>query len=121
MKPHDQADEASRVDGASFRLDWNAAAGQARQASFRRLRALGVGDDEEEAELRSSGAFGEGSRSVDDEPAALVYDSNLDPHLLATVRAGSRPARQLTFESRDLVLELEISGAGRLMGQLVPP
>jgi hypothetical protein len=59
-------------------------------------------------------------RSIDDELASLVYDSADEPGLLAGVRGGS--ARQLTFSSDGLTIELEVDGPGRgLVGQLVPP
>ena len=60
-------------------------------------------------------------RSIDDELAALVYDSMIDGELLGSVRSGGRAVRQLTFEARDLVLELEVSGTRYLVGQVVPP
>ncbi len=59
-------------------------------------------------------------RSIDEELAALVYDSADEPGLLAGVRGGS--SRQLTFSSEDLTIELEVDGPSRgLVGQLVPP
>lgn len=58
-------------------------------------------------------------RTVDDELAALVYDSADDLVQLTGVRGGS--ARQLTFAAGDLTIELEVAGAARgLVGQLVP-
>jgi hypothetical protein len=98
------------------------AAGQARQATVSRLHVLGLGEEQATTDVLVSGATGPvPPRSVDDEPASLVYDSNLDPHLVATVRGATRPTRQLTFEGGDLILELEVSGTGQLVGQLVPP
>jgi hypothetical protein len=58
-------------------------------------------------------------RSVEDELAALVYDSADDTPVLVGVRGGS--ARQLTFEAGDLTIELEVGGAARgVVGQLSP-
>jgi hypothetical protein len=62
-----------------------------------------------------------GFRSVDDELAALVYDSMADTELLASVRSGGRHARQLTFEAPQVTLEIEVSSGRRLVGQVVPP
>lgn len=59
-------------------------------------------------------------RSVDEELAALVYDSADEPGLLAGVRGGGS-ARQLTFASGDLTIEVEVDGPGRsLVGQIIP-
>ncbi|HLN05699.1 MAG TPA: hypothetical protein VK217_05445, partial [Acidimicrobiales bacterium] len=58
---------------------------------------------------------------IDDELAALVYDSMIDDDLLASVRSGGQSIRQLTFAARDLVLEMEVSDARRVVGQVVPP
>ena len=122
MRPEDRSQEASRLEDDLSRFDWDTVAGQARQATASRLRVLGLDAESETTDVLSSDASGpRAPRSVDDEPASLVYDSNLDPHLLASVRAGTRPARQLTFEAHDLALELELSGTGQLVGQLVPP
>ena len=62
-------------------------------------------------------------RTIDAELAELVADSTVDEPLLA-VRGTAEP-RMLTFEARDLTIELEAEAAGpdtiRLVGQLVPP
>ena len=102
---HDSPDEAMAV----------------REATLRRLFSLGLpGDaDSDDATRREPSAFE--LRSVDDEPASLVYDSDLDPGLLASVRSGTATTRQLTFQGRDLMLELEVSGLRHLVGQVVPP
>jgi hypothetical protein len=55
-------------------------------------------------------------RRVDAELAELVYDSLLEA---ALVRDGAG-ARQLTFESPELTVEVEV-GVAALDGQLVPP
>jgi hypothetical protein len=64
-------------------------------------------------------------RTLDAEFAALVHDSTVDEPLLA-LRGGSAP-RTLTFQARELEIEVEIEpeaqNAGttlRLAGQLVP-
>ena len=60
-------------------------------------------------------------RSIDDELAALVYDSKIDEAPLAGVRSSDGSARQLTFAARGLVLEIQISEDRHLVGQVVPP
>ncbi|MGO9583973.1 MAG: hypothetical protein ACLP36_14360 [Acidimicrobiales bacterium] len=120
MKADDEAAKASRIDGAAVQLDWPGAAQAARDATFERLGSLQPDTDPEPADVGAHGPSSLGLRSIDDEPAALVYDSNLDADLLAAVRGG-RNVRQLTFEAGDLALEMELSGTGRLMGQVVPP
>ena len=92
----------------------------AREAASCRLKSLGALDSAHAGERSREGATSTRLRSVDDEPAALVYDSNLDTYLFAAVRAGAPAQRQLTFEAGGLALELEISGAGHLVGQVVP-
>ena len=62
-------------------------------------------------------------RTIDAELAELAYDSLLDDALLVGVRGGDGP-RSLTFETADVVVEVEVLDAGehrRLLGQLVPP
>lgn len=57
-------------------------------------------------------------QTVDAELADLIYDSVVDAELQG-VRGGT--ARQLTFETADLTVEVEVaSGSGRINGQLVP-
>ena len=59
-------------------------------------------------------------RTIDAELAELVHDSTMEPVALAGVRGGG--ARQLTFESPGMTVEVEVHSAeGRLVGQLVPP
>jgi hypothetical protein len=113
--------KASRIDGAAVHLDWPDAAEAAREATFRRLHSLVREKDPMPADVLVSARSSFGMRSIDDEPAALVYDSIIDDDLLSSVRSGGRTVRQLTFEARDLVLEVEVSGAGHLVGQVVPP
>ena len=60
-------------------------------------------------------------RTIDAELAALTSDSLLDP---AVGVRGTQEPRLLTFEARDLIIELQVSVAGaerRLLGQLMPP
>jgi hypothetical protein len=58
-------------------------------------------------------------QTIDAELAMLVYDSVVDGELVG-VRGGG--ARQLTFESAEASLEVEVAaGPRRLNGQLVPP
>ena len=61
-------------------------------------------------------------RPVDDDLAVLVYDSSLDPELLASVRSSSTSHRQLTFQARRLLLELDVLEGDRLQVtcQVVP-
>jgi hypothetical protein len=65
-------------------------------------------------------------RSIDAELAELVADSRVDEPAVA-VRAAATTAgpRMLTFESDDLLVEVEVGDDGRggslLTGQLVPP
>jgi len=58
-------------------------------------------------------------RTVDEELAALTYDSLLDES--ASVRSGSGTAelRSLAFESGSVTVELDVSPT-RIVGQLVP-
>jgi hypothetical protein len=62
-------------------------------------------------------------RSIDDELAALVYDSATDPHRLVSIRATEASSRHLTFEAPELVLEVEVTLSRRrdLLCQIVPP
>jgi hypothetical protein len=121
MKEHDEPARTSRIDGTAASPDWPAAAEVARGATFKRLESLGAERAPEPADLVAFKRRDVELRSVDDEPAALVYDSDLDATVLSGLRSGSRNVRQLTFEGGDLVLEMEVSGNGRLVGQVVPP
>ena len=64
-------------------------------------------------------------RDLDEELAALIYDSDFDDGSplpgrgeLARVRGGG--TRRLTFEGPDLTVELKMQPERRLIGQLVP-
>jgi len=119
MNADDRAPKAPRLGGDPVGVDWADAAEAARGATSRRLRSLTSETDPAEPDglehARSQ------LRSVDDEPACLVYDSNIDSELLAAVRTGGQTLRQLTFEASEIVLEIEFSSTGHLVGQIVPP
>ena len=121
MNPDDQlAATASGLDGTAVPVAWPDAAEAAREAASRRLRSLVIEDHALPEDLASATSR-LALRSVDDELAALVYDSMIDDDLLANVRSGAGAVRQLTFAAADLVLEVEVSGARYLVGQVVPP
>ena len=122
MNADDQAAaKPSRIDGAAVRLTWPDAAEAAREATLRRLRSLVIEKDAVPEDVLASARPSFALRSVDDELAALVYDSMIDDELFANVRSGGGAVRQLTFEASDVTLELEVSGARHLVGQVVPP
>jgi hypothetical protein len=58
-------------------------------------------------------------RNVDEELAALTYDSLVDPPAVA-IRTEAAPLRTLTFATDRLTIELEVA-ADALFGQLIPP
>jgi hypothetical protein len=64
-------------------------------------------------------------RTIDAELAELTYDSWTEDKELAGVRgAAAATSRLLSFEARDVALELEIDVEGdqrRVLGQIVPP
>ena len=115
----DQPSQPSRPDSEAIHLDRPNTAGAAREATFQRLRSLVLADDPARADA-SAGARASFA-SVDDETASLVYDSLTDDDLLAGVRSGTRAVRQLSFKAGELLLEVEVTGAGYLVGQVVPP
>jgi hypothetical protein len=62
-------------------------------------------------------------RTIDADLAELVFDSLADREDTALVR-GRQQERLLSFRSRALTIEIEVTAAGgsrRLIGQLVPP
>jgi hypothetical protein len=65
-------------------------------------------------------------RTIDDELAELAeltYDSALEEEPAGAVRGPDGP-RMLTFEARDITIELEVTATGEqrsIVGQLVPP
>jgi hypothetical protein len=121
MRKHDEVSEVSRIDGSAVQLEWPGEAETARAATLERLSSLRLGQDRDPGDSLVTVRSREGLRSVDDETAGLVYDSDLDLGMLSAVRTGGRTVRQLTFAARGLVLELEVSHTGRLVGQVVPP
>jgi hypothetical protein len=58
-------------------------------------------------------------RTIDAELAEIAFDSARAAAFGADVRGDQATLRTLTFESRDVVIELELS-SGALVGQLVP-
>ncbi len=121
MNEDDQPVRSHRSPGDGAGLRRSGGAQAAKEATYLRLRSLGLGTGASEPDAPGHGRRVGGPGWVDDEPAALVYDSNIDAELFAAVRAGSRTLRQLTFEASDVLLEIEVSGAGNLVGQVVPP
>lgn len=97
-----------------------------REATFRRLAELARRTDPPPAEVKNALDGAElrrvsGWRSIDDELASLVYDSENDPEPLANVRSLA-PSRRLTFEAPDLTFEVEVtlSRPRVLVCQVVP-
>ena len=88
---------------------------------YSRLAAVVVSRDAVPAEVVDAARASFAWRTVDDELAALVYDS-ADQLVLAGVRSRGA-ARQLTFERAGITIEVEVGGAGHpsLVGQIVPP
>jgi hypothetical protein len=121
MRADDAAAKASRFDGFAAHLEWPDAEDAAREATFRRLQSLVLENDPVPEDLLAAARSAFGLRSVDSELAALVYDSMIDEELLVAVRSRAQSTRQLTFAARGLVLEMEISEARNLVGQVVPP
>lgn len=91
---------APRLEGSGFHLDWPDTADSAREATLRRLRSLVPEADPVREDVHVSARSRLDPRSIDDEPAGLVYDSTIDDELLASVRSGRRSIRQLTFAAR---------------------
>jgi hypothetical protein len=58
-------------------------------------------------------------RTMDQELAALVYDSSLEPESVGAGRAPDGP-RTVVFETADVSVEIEIHDGG-MIGQVVPP
>ncbi|MGO9559852.1 MAG: hypothetical protein ACLPQS_13290 [Acidimicrobiales bacterium] len=99
-----------------------------REATFRRLAELAHRTDRpprevEEAALALNARVAPAFRSIDDELAALAYDSDHDPQALENVRSLSSSTRRLTFQAPELVLEVEVTlGRPRtLFCQVLPP
>lgn len=111
-----------RVDGNLVRPAWPDSDETAREETFRRLSDLVAERDAVPEDVLVSARLSFELRSIDDELAALVYDSMIDDDLLASVRSGGVTGRQLTFASRGLVLEVEVGGSSsrEVTGQVVP-
>lgn len=99
-----------------------------REATWRRLAELARRTDRpprevEDAALSLNERVEPAWRSIDDELAALVYDSDQDPQALENVRSLSSSTRRLTFQAPELLLEVEVTlGRPRtLVCQVVPP
>lgn len=95
---------------------------------FEELRKLCADVDPIPEDVVAAGHCAFIARSLDEELALLVYDSGRDGELVG-VRSATG-TRQLTFETGDLTLELEVAtgpagsvnqGSGSMVGQLVPP
>jgi hypothetical protein len=122
MNPDNQAAaEPSRIGGSPVRPDRPDAAEAAREATLDRLHSLVLERDEAPRSATACARSSSGLRSIDDDPAALVYDSTTDDELLASVRSGGPTSRLLTFQADELALEMEVSGSRQLVGQVVPP
>ncbi len=100
-----------------------------REATFRRLAELARRTDPPPPEVARTAMSTPDDvakvtrwRSVDDELASLVYDSEQDLELYENVRSLSS-SRRLTFEASELMLEVEVTlGRPReLACQVVPP
>jgi hypothetical protein len=58
-------------------------------------------------------------RTVDAELAALAYDSSLSPGMTAGVRGAEAALRTLTFQARQVSIEIEVDSGG-LVGLVIP-
>ena|SRR5690349_10449264 len=79
------------------------------------LRAPGAVSEE----LVEAGRQAATWRTVDEELAALAYDSALDADLLVRARSAGT-VRTLVFDGDGLSVQVEVAG-GELVGQLTPP
>lgn len=96
--------------------------GPTEERLFEELTALVRRADRPPADVLAAARGSYTWRTIDAELAELTYDSLLDDDALAGVRSGAQP-RQVTFESGDITIELEIGiahGGRRIVGQLVP-
>ncbi|MHB8245766.1 MAG: hypothetical protein ACYDGN_10525 [Acidimicrobiales bacterium] len=101
-----------------------------REATFRRLAELAQRTDPPPPEVTEAaiavGVPPDASsawRSIDDELAMLVYDSDHDCELLENVRSLGSAVRHLTFRAPQLLLEVEVTNSRprALVCQIVPP
>ncbi len=95
MNEDDQPVRSHRSPGDGAGLRRSGGAQAAKEATYLRLRSLGAGTGASEPDVPGHARRVGGPRWVDDEPAALVYDWNIDAELFAAVRAGSQALRQL--------------------------
>lgn len=72
------------------------------------------------ASFRQAGEMAYAWHNIDAELAALSYDSADDPHAAMLTRAETAALRSLTFDARELSIEIEIVSE-TLRGQIVPP
>jgi hypothetical protein len=96
--------------------------GPTEERLFEELTALVRRADRVPAEVLAAARGSYTWRTIEAELAELTYDSLLDDDALANVRSGAQP-RQVTFETEELTIELEIgfaTGGRRIVGQLVP-
>jgi hypothetical protein len=92
------------------------------EALLARLTEIVRSIDEVPEEVLSAARSSYAWRTIDADLAEIAYDSLLDEDALAAVRSGAQP-RQITFESSDLTIELEVavvSDRRRIIGQLIP-
>jgi hypothetical protein len=96
--------------------------GPSEERLFEELTAVVRRADGTPAEVLAAARGSYTWRTIDAELAELTYDSLLDDDALAGVRSGAQP-RQVTFETGELTIELEIgfaTGGRRIVGQLIP-
>lgn len=72
------------------------------------------------ASFRQAGEMAYAWHDIDAELAALSYDSAADPRAALLTRAEPATLRSLTFDARELSIEIEIV-SDTLRGQIVPP
>lgn len=109
MTGGDDADDVDDTDDADDKL-------------LAEIRALGARIDPVPPEALATARSAIAWRTMDAELAELTADTSVDD-TMAGVR-GTAALTLLTFESRDLTVELEVLESGgrrRLLGQLVPP
>lgn len=114
-EPNEPGTEAS-VDAPVISM-----AALTREATLRRLSELARSGDAAPAPVAEAATSAFAWRSIDDELAALAYDSEQDDDL-AGVRAEPG-SRQLTFAAPGIVIEVEVTlrRPRELLCQVVPP
>jgi hypothetical protein len=94
-------------------------------ALMARLREMFRQEDEPPAVVVELAKQSFGLRAVDAELAALIADSDVDRDVAAVRLHESGVGRRLlTFETAELVVEIQVGGSGqrrRILGQLLPP